>query len=205
MELQTFHAVVALLYAGSVLMAVQLTKRLFTVDDYHRMVDAGILHEKDRVELIEGEVLAMSPIGPPHCAAVDRATRAMVNGAGEKAIVRVQAPVQLDRYNQPEPDIVLLKPKEDFYATRHPGPADILLIVEVAQSSIDYDRSVKARIYSRTGIVEYWLADVEQDCVFVFSDPGKNGYRTVRQFSRGQSLTPYLLPNCQVTVDSLLP
>jgi Uma2 family endonuclease len=188
-----------------VLMAVQLTKRLFTVDDYYRMVDAGILREKDRVELIEGEVLAMSPIGTPHGAAVDRANRAMINAAGDMAIVRVQGSLRLDRYNQPQPDVVLLRPKDDFYATKHPGPADILLIVEVAQSSLEYDKTIKARIYARTGVVEYWVADIDQDCVLVYSDPSVNGYRSLHQLLRGESISPQLLPQCRIAIDSLLP
>jgi len=205
MRIEKFQAAVALLYAGSVLMAVQLTKRLFTVDDFYRMVDAGILHEKDRVELIEGEVLAMSPIGSPHGAAVDRANRALVNAAGERAIVRVQGSVRLDRYNQPQPDVVLLRPKKDFYATKHPGPLDILLIVEVAQSFIEYDKTIKARIYARTGVVEYWVADIDQDCVLVYSNPSKDGYRSLRQLVRGESISPELLPQCRIAIDSLLP
>ena len=115
-------------YSGGASMPIEVTKRLFTVHDYHRMGEAGILSSKDRVELIRGEILAMSPIGPPHSAAVDRSLRAMVNATGERAIVRVQGSVELDEYTQPQPDIVLLRPKEDFYAVAHPGPSDILLI-----------------------------------------------------------------------------
>lgn len=185
-------------------MAVQLTRRLFTVHDYHRMADAGILGEDDRVELIEGEILAMSPIGPPHGAAVDRANRAMVNITGEKAIVRVQGSVGLDDYNEPQPDIVLMRPRDDFYATRLPGPPDILLIVEVAQSSLDYDRKIKARIYARTGIPEYWVADLNHDCLFIHRDSRNGEYRTERRLQRGESIAPQLLPECVVQVDSLL-
>jgi Uma2 family endonuclease len=185
-------------------MTVQITKRLFTVDDYHRMGEAGILAECDRVELIEGEILAMTPIGPPHGAAVDRATRAMVNAIGDRAIVRVQGSVRLNQYNEPQPDIVLLRPTEDFYASRLPGPADIRLIVEIAQSSLEYDRTVKARLYAETGVAEYWVADLEHECLFVHADPGEGAYRAVRQLRRGESLAPRLLPDCRVQVDDLL-
>ena len=115
------------------------------------MVNAGILSERDRVELIEGEILAMSPIGPPHGAALDRATRAMFTIVADKAIVRVQGSVGLGEYNEPQPDIVLMRPKDDFYAKELPGPSDILLIVEIAQSSLEYDRTIKARIYAERG------------------------------------------------------
>jgi Uma2 family endonuclease len=185
-------------------MPVQLTRRLFTVDDYHRMVDAGILSERDRVELIEGEILAMTPIGPPYGAAVDRANRAMVTATGDRAIVRVQGSVRLNEYNEPQPDFVLLRPKDDYYATGLPGPKDIFLIVEVAQSSLEYDRTVKARLYAENGIPEYWVADLEHDCVFVHTDPRGGAYRTVRQLQRGESIAPDLLPDCQLKVDALL-
>lgn len=185
-------------------MGVQLTKRLFTVGDYHRMVDAGILSERDRVELIEGEILAMTPIGPSHGAAVDRATRAMVTATGDNAIVRVQGSVQLNAYTQPQPDIALLRPKTDFYATQLPGPADILLIGEMAQSSLEYDRTVKARLYAQNGVFEYWIADLDHDCVFVHSDLRDGIYRTVRQLQRGEVIAPSLLPDCQIAVDAVL-
>ena len=185
-------------------MPVQLTKRLFTVDDYHRMAEAGILAEGDRVELIEGEIVAMTPIGPPHGAAVDRATRTLVHAVGEKAIVRVQGSVRLNEYNEPQPDLVLLRPTPDFYASRLPGPSDIFLIVESAQSSLEYDRTVKARLYADAGVPEYWIADLDHDCVFVYSDLRNGVSRTVRELARGEVLAPRLLADCRIQVDALL-
>jgi Uma2 family endonuclease len=186
-------------------MAVAITRRRFTIDDYHRMGEAGILCEDDRVELIDGEILAMSPIGPPHCAGVDRATRAMVMAAGERAIVRVQGSVQLDRFCEPQPDMVLLRPRDDFYASRHPGPRDILLVVEVADSSIDYDRDVKAPMYAALGVPEYWLADLTQDVLTVHADPGGGTYRHRSVHRRGETIAPGLLPEAAVPVDVFLP
>ena len=133
-------------------MAVAVSRRRFTVYDYHRMGEAGILSPTDRVELIDGEIVTKMAIGPRHGASVDRATRALVTTVDTSAIVRVQGSVRLDLFNEPEPDIVLLRPQADFYASAHPGPADILLIVEVAESSIDYDRDIKARVYARAGL-----------------------------------------------------
>jgi Uma2 family endonuclease len=141
-------------------MPVEVTRRRFTADDYQRMGSAGILSEDDRVELIDGEIVAMTPIGPRHNAAVNRATRAMVLAVGNKAIVQVQGSVRLDLYHEPQPDLVLLRPRADDYASQLPGPSDILLIVEVADSSSDYDREVKSRVYAKAGIGEYWLADL---------------------------------------------
>lgn len=169
------------------------------------MVDAGILREGDRVELIYGEVLAMSPIGPPHGASVDRATRFMMKAVGDKAIVRIQGSVRLDEYSEPQPDVVLLRPKEDFYYSAHPGPSDILLIVEVAESSLAYDRKIKARLYAETGIAEYWVADLKNDRLFAYSEPHEKAYRVVREFQRGDSVAPQLLPECSIKVGDLLP
>jgi len=186
-------------------MATEISKRLFTVDDYHRMVDAGILSENDRVELIHGEVLAMSPIGPPHNGTVMRATNALVPIVGNRAIVGVQGSVQLGKYDEPQPDIVLLRPRSDFYTTQHARPPDILLIIEIADSSIDYDRNIKADLYAETGVFEYWVADIKNNCLWTYSGIHERTYQVIRQFHRGDFITPQLLPDCRVQVDVLLP
>ena len=185
-------------------MPVEITKRLFDVDDYHRMAEAGILSEDDRVELIDGEVVAMTPIGPRHNAAVDRANRALVTAVGDRAIVRVQGSVRLDRYHEPQPDLVLLRPQEDFYASHLPGPAAILLVVEIAESSLDYDREVKARVYAESGIGEYWLVDVDRRSVSGYTAPRGGAYQTVRHCQAGQSIAPAALPQCGIPVNALL-
>jgi Uma2 family endonuclease len=192
-------------YSGSADMATEISKRLFTVHEYHRMVDAGILSEDDRVELIRGEILAMSPIGPRHSAAVLRATQALVRIVGDRAIVGVQGSVRLDEYDEPQPDLYLLRPKADFYASGHAGPAEIFLIIEVADSSLDYDRTIKMRLYAETGVPEYWIADIQTDCVYACSNPEENGYRAIRTVRRGERLTPQLLGDCEIPVDVLLP
>lgn len=179
-------------------------RRRFTVDDYFRMVEAGILSEDDRVELIDGEVVAMSPIGLRHLASVDRATRVFIRQAGDAAIVRVQGSVRLDLFNQPEPDVVLLKPRSDFYASAHAGPEDILLVVEVADSSIAYDRSVKTELYARCGVLEYWLVDLTADLITVFSQPVRGAYMQRQQVGRGADLAPTQLPTCVIPSDELL-
>ncbi|HEX5000424.1 MAG TPA: Uma2 family endonuclease [Terriglobia bacterium] len=186
-------------------MSTLIQRRRFTTEDYHRMGDAGILRSGDRVELIDGEIVAMSPIGNPHNAAVDRATRAMVRAAGDTAIVRVQGSVLLDRFNEPQPDIVLLKPRDDFYRERAAGPADIILIVEVADSSLAYDHRLKTRLYADAGIAEYWLGDISGERVFVSAVPRPGAYETVRQLRRGDTVSPSALPSCAISVDDLLP
>ena len=141
-------------------MAGAVIKKRFTADEYQRMGQVGILSDRDRVELIDGEVVAMTPIVPRHNACVNHATRALVLAAGDDAIVQSQGSVRLDPYHEPEPDLVLLRPRTDFYASRLPGPDDIFLIIEIADSSIEYDRDVKARVYAAAGITELfeWLA-----------------------------------------------
>jgi Uma2 family endonuclease len=168
-------------------MSALIRRRRFTVDDYHRMGDAGILLEDDRVELIYGEIIAMSPIGNPHNAAVDRATRALVRTVGDNA------------------DIVLLKPRDDFYANGGANPDDIILIIEMADSSLKYDRRLKARLYAEMGVPEYWVSDLNAGCVYCYSERHEKYYRLVRQFKKGESITPGLLPECSIPVDNLLP
>lgn len=185
-------------------MALAATKRRFTVDDYQRMEEAGILRAEDRVELIDGEFVTKMTIGPRHHASVDRAARAFVIKAGESAIVRVQGAVRLDLYNAPEPDLVLLRPRHDFYAGRHAGPADVLLVVEVAESSIDYDRDVKARLYARSNLHEYWLVDLNENVVHRYLSPERDRYLSARQYALGHSLAPELLPNCVISTSDLL-
>ena len=175
-----------------------------TVADYYRMAEVGILAPEAHVELIDGEIIAMTPIGPLHCASVDRATRAFITKAGDSAIVRVQGSVRLDLYSEPDPDLVLLRPRADFYASAHPGPADILLIVEVAQSSIDYDREFKSHVYARSAVHEYWLADLNERVLTCYSSPEDGIYQRVERHTRGQSLAPRLLPDCVISTEDLL-
>ena len=185
-------------------MAATVTKRRFTADEYQRMGQVGILSEHDRVELIDGEILSMTAMGPRHNACVSHATRALVRATGDNAIVLPQGSVRLDLYYEPEPDLVLLRPRADFYASRHAGPADILLIIEIADSSLEYDRGVKAPVYAAAGIQEYWLADLNANIVWRYSSPEQGAYRIVDPCQRGQSIAPRLLPGCVIAVDVLL-
>jgi Uma2 family endonuclease len=189
-------------------MSSELTRRLFTVEECYRMAEVGILRPDERVELIRGELIVkMSPIGPRHGAAVDGANRAFVNLVGQNGIVRIQGTVVLDQLVAPEPDVVLLRPRDDFYVRKNPGGEDIFLIVEVADSSLDYDTSVKSALYAILGVPEYWVADLQNDRVLCYFDPekGMEHYRTVREFHRGDVVAPQLLPDCQLQIDVLLP
>jgi len=185
-------------------MASILTRKRFTADEYQRMGQAGILTAEDRVELIDGEIVAMTPIGTRHNACVTRANRDLVRALGDDAIVQPQGSVRLDFFSEPQPDLVLLRPRADFYASRHAGPDDILLIIEIAQSSIQYDRDVKAPFYAAKGVPEYWLVDLNTNVVWRYLSPERGMYRSAEQYRRGQSFAPMLLPTCVIAVDVLL-
>jgi hypothetical protein len=185
-------------------MAVQAIKRRFNADEYHRMGEAGVLGPEDRVELIEGEILMMSPIGNRHLASTDRSNRVMVRLAGDDAIVRVQGSIRLSFYTEPQPDLVLLRPRDDFYASRSAGPGDVLLILEIADSSLDYDRVVKARIYAEAGVADYWLVDLPNARLHVLRDPMEGAYRSIRTLSPGESVAPLAFPGAGVEVAALI-
>ena len=185
-------------------MPIGLRKRRITADDYQRMGQVGILPEGGRMELIDGDIIEMTPIGPRHSACVGSATRALVRAAGDTAIVLPRGSVRLDPYSEPQPDLVLLRPKADFYASRHAGPEDILLVIEIANSSIGYDRGMKARLYAKSGIPEYWLADLNENVVSRYFSPEGGAFQNVEQYRRGDSIAPQLLPACVIAVDVLL-
>ena len=181
-----------------------LTKKRFTADEYHHMAEVGILAPRDRVELIDGEIIVMSPIGSRHSACVACANRALINAVGEKAIVQPQGSVRLDLFYEPEPDLVLLRPQADFYATRYRTPDDVLLVIEIADSSLAYDRDMKAPIYAMAGIGEFWLADLHANAVWRYTSPERGAYKRVEQYHRGESIAPLELPTCVVPVDVFL-
>ncbi len=185
-------------------MALQLLRRRFTVEEYHRMAEAGIFSEDDRVELIEGEVVGMTAIGSGHQACVDRLTRLFASVRREQAIVRVQGPIRLGPDSEPQPDLALLRPRADFYAHAHPGPEDVLLVVEVAETSAEYDRTVKLPLYARSGIREVWLVDLATVSAEVCSDPTPGGYQRVRSIRRGERLTLGAFPGLELAADDIL-
>jgi Uma2 family endonuclease len=184
-------------------MAADVEKRRFSVDEYYAMARAGILSVNDRVELIDGEILAMTPVGPVHATVVDRVGRMLMRGVGEQALVRVQNPIRLDAFTEPQPDVALLRLPDDPYIATHPQPADILLVVEVADSSLGYDRDVKASLYARAAIAEYWLVDPAATIVTCYASPETGTYREVVVRGRGQSIAPTALPDCTIRVDDL--
>ena len=180
----------------------QVRKRLFTVDEYHQMARAGILLEDDRVELLDGEIVEMAPIGSRHAACVTRLATLFFR-VQERGIVWVQNPIRLGERLEPQPDLALLKPRADFYAPAHPGPEDVLLVVEVAETSVDYDREAKLPLYARAGISEVWLVDLQGGSVEVYRRPSPRGYKVHRQIRRGQSLSPQSFPDLTLSADDI--
>lgn len=185
-------------------MSTQVSKRLFTVEEYHRMAKAGILSEDDRVELIEGEIVEMPPIGSQHASCVNRLNRLFSQCVGERAIVSVQNPIYLSEYSEPQPDLALLRPRTDFYAQAHPQPQDILLVVEVADTSLTYDREVKIPLYAQSGIPEVWLVDLTANCIEAYRKPSPQGYQEIKRFQRDQNLFPQAFPDVGLTVQDIL-
>lgn len=183
--------------------AVTLTRHKLDVDEYYRMAEAGILDEDDRVELIDGEIIDMMPIGPGHSFIVNGLTKALVMACGDEAIVSVRNPVRFDRFNEPEPDFAVLRPRADNYRESHPGPADVLLLVEVADSSLRYDRRIKLPLYAEAGIVEYWLVDLKAGRVEVFRNPEGGAYLDASVHGRGERLALAAAPGVVVALDQV--
>lgn len=180
-------------------MAVQFAQHYrFTADEYTRMAEEGIIPPHARVELIDGEIIEMSPIGSRHNAFVDRLTRLLVTRLGDGAIVRVQGSIRLDERVVPQPDFTVLRPRDDFYEDGLPGPGDVLLVVEVADSSLSYDRSEKSRLYGRYGIPEYWLLDLVQNSILVHTEPGPMAYQHVEIRNRDDVWNSHSLPGLRV-------
>lgn len=182
---------------------VERPRRLFTVDEYHRMADAGIFGPEERVELIEGEIIQMSPIGPRHAGCVINLTRLLVTRLGDRAVVSPQNPVVIRPRSEPQPDMLVLRRREVSYSRAHPTPEDVLLAIEVADTTLRSDRIVKGRLYARSRIAEYWLIDVNAERVDVFRAPDGEAYADLRSFARGAHVAPIAFPDVALAVDDL--
>ncbi len=179
-----------------------VTRRRFTVHEYHRMAQAGILHEDDRVELIEGELIEMAAIGTRHFTCVNGLNRLLVRSVGDEAIVSAQNPVRLDEYGEPQPDLAVIRPRD--YRGSLPMPEDVLLLIEVSDTTHAYDREVKLPIYARKGTREAWVVDLNAGAVERHAEPSPDGYRLTARAGRGEALTSVALPKVIFTVDVVL-
>jgi Uma2 family endonuclease len=190
---------------GDVLAEVGIQRRRFTVEEYYRLAEVGILHEHDRVELIEGEIIVMSPIGLRRGTCVIRLTRELVMALGRRALLSPSLPVRLSPDTEPQPDIALLRPRPDDYAHARARPADALLVVEVAETSYHYDRRVKLPLYARAGVPEYWIVDLRHDIVEVYRDRAADTYASTTSVGRGGAVTPAAFPDVVLPVNDILP
>jgi len=185
-------------------MAVEVTRQYLTVDDYYGMAEKGKLSNDEHVELIEGEIVPMSPIGRRHAGCVNKLNNLFGRILGDKAVVAVQNPVRLSIYSEPEPDIALLRPRADFYSASHPSPAEVLLIVEVADTSIGYDRETKVPLYARAGIPELWIVDLVGEAITQYTQPIRGKYQQQKQAKRGDHLKASTISNLTIMVDEIL-
>ncbi len=179
-------------------------RRRFTVAEYYQMADARILTEDDRVELIKGEVIQMPTIGVGHASIVNRLTQLFVVTFGESAVVTVQNPLRVGARSEPVPDLLLLKPRSDFYRERHPMPEDVLLLVEVSDTTLRYDRDVKLPLYAQSGVPEVWIVDLNADVVHTHSRPGVSEYRDAQIKRRGERLVPLAFLDQELAIDDIL-
>jgi len=178
-------------------------RHLFDVDEWDRLGELGFFGEDDRVELVEGEIVDMSPIGDWHASCVDKLNKVFVLQSGDRAIVRVQGPVRLSQRSEVLPDVALLRYRPDFYSGAKPCPKDVLLLVEVSDTTASYDLGTKAGLYARYGVAEYWVVEQASRSVHVFSGPGPAGYASSAVARPGAVLTPAALPGVAVDVSSL--
>lgn len=177
----------------------------FSVSDYHRMGEAGVLGPDLNVELLNGHIYEMSPIGSRHAACVDRLTRLFMHAVDDRAIVRVQNPIVLPPDSEPEPDVALLKPRDDDYASRHPRPDEVLLVVEVADSSLPFDQDVKVPLYAQAGIPEVWVVALDEDRVHAYQMPTSDSYRECATYDRGEEVAlPSVLDAPAIAVGAVL-
>jgi Uma2 family endonuclease len=179
---------------------VELPRRLFTVEEYHRMAEAGVLGADERVELIEGEIVQMAPIGPRHAGCVINATRLFITRLGDRAVVSPQNPVVIRPRSEPQPDLLLLRPRTVSYSRELPASEDVLLAVEVADTTVRFDRLVKARLYARASIPEFWLCLPLDGSVEVYREPVADGYMSVTVYGPGQIVSPLAFPDVSFTV-----
>jgi Uma2 family endonuclease len=176
----------------------------WTVDLYHQMIETGILGEDERIELIKGELATMSPIGAEHSGTLKKLTEMLFEQLRRRAVISVQDPLQVDDYSEPEPDLALLAPRRDFYKRALPRPADVLLVIEVADRSLAYDRTIKMALYAGAGIAEAWIVNLIDRWIEVYRDPSSVGYTTLLKILPGKSVAPLAFADVIVAVDELL-
>lgn len=184
----------------------EILLRSWTVQEYHRMVETGILQPDEPVELIAGQILrTMSPHRTPHSSAIRRTRRLLEKALGEQVFVQTQLPIQLNNYSEPEPDIAVVRPDPRDYFDQHPTARDVYLIVEVADTTLRKDQGVKARDYAASGIEDYWLLDVENRQLYIFREPTSDGYQQKIILLENETVTSLRFPQLTVNIREILP
>lgn len=181
-----------------------IQRKLFTTAEYHQMLQAGILSEDDRVELIEGEIWEMSPIGSRHIWCVAHLNRILQRGLGDDVFVFVQSPIRLNDFSEPEPDLAVIRPHAGSHPETIPTAEEALLVIEVADSSVEYDRKVKMDLYARNGVPEAWLFDLSQEALEIYRSPSPDGYREILIRRPGDQLSPLAFPDLMIEVAAIL-
>lgn len=181
-----------------------IMRKRFTTQEFMQMDAAGIFGEEDRLELLAGDVIEIAPPSPPHAASVTCLTMKLHQQIAGRANIRVHGPISLARFSMPLPDIAVLRQRDDFYAGGHPEPEDVLLLIEVSESSLTYDRDVKLPLYARAGVVEVWLVALNWQVVEVYRLPGENGYGEKRTMGRGDAISPLHLPEAVLRVEEII-
>ena len=184
-------------------MSVQ-TQHRFSVQDYYRMAETGVLRSDARVELLDGKIIDMSPIGPFHGGLVKRLSRMFNLKAKGRWIVSTQDPLRLDDHSEPEPDVMLLKPVADDYTSRHPQPDDVFLLIEVSDSTLDYDREEKLPAYGRAGVTEVWIVNLQEATLEIYREPHFTGYGSKTILHAGEQAKPLAFPDAALDVAELL-
>jgi Uma2 family endonuclease len=183
-------------------MATEPSHRRFTVRDYHQMTEAGILTEDDRVELIDGEIIEMTPVGGRHVACVSRLARLLIRRLGNDAVVNIQSPVQLGEHEEPEPDAAVVRARN--YGDDLPTARDVLLLIEVSDTSLGYDRARKLPLYARAGIPESWVVDLQGEAIERHTNPVEGRYRVTMRVGRGEEIESLLVPGLILKADEVL-
>jgi Uma2 family endonuclease len=179
-------------------------RRRFTVDDYYRMGESGLIGPDERTELLDGEVVHQMPINSRHAGCVKVLNEIFTSRLLGRAVVGVQDPVRLGAYSEPQPDISVLAPRADRYRGKHPRPADVHLLIEVADTSLALDRRVKVPLYAKAGIAEVWVVDLLHDAIEVYRDPTADGYGDVQRLARGQAVGPGAFGDLSIRVEEIL-
>ena len=180
-------------------------RRRFTVAEYYAMADAGILTRDDRVELLDGDIILMPPIGNWHQSEIDQLTHYLQRQLDARAIVRVQGPTRLSDVSEPQPDIMLLKWRDDFYRDGHPDSSDVLLLIEVSDTTIDYDRGRKLSAYARAGVQEVWIVSREDRRIEAYTEPSEGAYDNVRHAGPTDAIAPQAFPDVTLEVGQFFP